>query len=369
MRIIQKLKIWLLFKLRVYQIVQISAVRQGNVILEDGVMHALSPCALMNYAYLFFYQNTGRISDDSPDSALREFKESADSDCRNLRLERLELYWIFKRRKNTGYLLVKIKGHDQPSCHAFYTGYHVWTKITSYPFPGFYDEECIKTVQHAAVHMLAADACGLGKKVGIDLFNDHTTSNDTCMRATKILRSKMIELMQECRESKDGFVYKASSTGEWGDYSDPSIQRNIEKYVQEYDPNLWIEWGADADGNEDALNTLATQYYAGDGVSKDLARAVRLWRKAAANGHADARYNLWRAYSNGAAKDMSAGEALIYLGGAAHEGHPEAQFNLGVLYHTGDGVRRDPDRAMSLISEAAKKGSLSAQEFLANKQA
>lgn len=368
MRFIQKLKIWLLFKLRVYEIRQISAVRQGSVILEDGAMYALSPCELMNYAYLFFYNTTGRISDDSSDSALREFKESADSGCRDLRLGRLNLYWIFKRGKRTGFLLVKANGHYQPSCHAFYSGYHVWTEITTYPFPGYYDEECIKTVQHAAVHMLASDACLLGKKVNIELFNDDVTSNDTCTRATKILRSKMIELMQECRESKDGFIYKASSTGEWGGYRNPTIKRNIERYIQEYDPNTWLEW-ADADGNEDSLNALATQYYAGDGVSKDLARAVRLWRKAAANGHADARYNLWRAYSNGAVKEISAGDALIYLGGAAHEGHPEAQFNLGVLYQTGDGVRRDPNRAMSLISEAAKKGSLSAQEFLANKKA
>lgn len=240
MRLIHKIIIWLLFMLRVYELRHIRSIRQGILTLDDGTMYALSPCEVMNYAYLFFYKNTGLISDDSSDSALQEFEETAKLECRDLRTHSLDLYCIFKRRKRTGYLIVRVNSHGQASCHHFYTGYYVGAEIWLFPLPGYYDAECIETVQHAAAHILASDKCHLGEKVKIDLFGDDTKSSVSYTRAKKILRLEMIKLMQECRESEDGLIYKPLRTDDLGfirNPTNPTIAHNIDRYIQEYDPN------------------------------------------------------------------------------------------------------------------------------------
>jgi hypothetical protein len=367
MRFITKLKVLLLFKLGIYEARRIRAVRQGDIVLEDGTMYALTPCELMNYAYLFFYRNTNRIPDTAPDAAIREFEEAATSSCRNLRFERFNLYLLFKNGKRTGYLLAEYLHSTPFLCRTTFNGYHVWQEIISYPFFGFYDQRCINSVSDAAAHMLASAESMMGEQINIELFGDDEKLMEDCKQFAKIMRSKMIDLMQECRSSKDGFIYQASSEGTWKGSRNPTIAQNIEKYIKEYHPNAWLEL-ADPEGNEEALNQLATQYYSGDGVPKDLPRAIRLWKKAADNQHADAQYNLWQAYSNGNAESMNSGDALILLASAAHQGHPDAQFSLGMLYNTGVGVRYNSITASKHITEAAKNGSLRAQQFLANKK-
>lgn len=365
MRLIKRFKVLLLFKLGIYEARRIRFVRQGDIVLEDGATYVLSPCELMNYAYLFFYRNTSRILDTASDAAMREFEEAATANCRNIRFERFSLYLLFKKGKRTGYILAEYL-HSRPSCRTF-NGYHIGEKMTSYPFPGFYDERCITSVSDAASHILASDESMLGERISIDLFGDDEKLIKDCRGSTKIMRSKMIELMQECRSSEGGFMHVASDEGAFCGFSNPEIARNIEKYIKEYHPNTWLEL-ADAEGNEEALSALATQYYSGDGAPKDVAKAIRLWKKAADNGHADARYKLWVAYSDRETETMSADDALMSLVSAARQGHPEAQFSLGILYKTGAGVREDPVTASKLITEAAANGNLRALEHLANEK-
>jgi TPR repeat protein len=89
------------------------------------------------------------------------------------------------------------------------------------------------------------------------------------------------------------------------------------------------------------------------GVAKDVAEAVRWYRKAADQGYAAAQYDLGRAYDlgDGVAKDNV--EAARWWQKAAEQGIAKAQYNLGLAYHSGAGVTKDDVEAYFWINIAA----------------
>src|SRR5579864_6175705 len=93
----------------------------------------------------------------------------------------------------------------------------------------------------------------------------------------------------------------------------------------------WARKSADA-ANVCGLDVLATMYSLGGGVSKDPARAVALWRQAAALGDAEAMFNLALLYEvgNGVPKDMSRARQLLRQ--AMKAGHPDAENELANTY-------------------------------------
>ena len=80
-------------------------------------------------------------------------------------------------------------------------------------------------------------------------------------------------------------------------------------------------------------------------------------RKAAEQGDASAQYNLGVMYrdGNGVPKDLA--KAVEWFRKAAEQGYPNAQYNLGVMYQDGDGVPRDLVQAHKWFSLAAASGS------------
>jgi TPR repeat protein len=99
-------------------------------------------------------------------------------------------------------------------------------------------------------------------------------------------------------------------------------------------------------------------------VLKDLAEAVKWYRKSANQGLAVAQYNLGDCYllGDGVAKDSA--EAIKWYSKAAEQGDELAQFNLGWLYYNGYSVSQDLSKAVMWYRKSANQGFAKAQLYL-----
>lgn len=119
----------------------------------------------------------------------------------------------------------------------------------------------------------------------------------------------------------------------------------------------------------EAIFQRGLDYYFGEGVPKDYAMAVRLFRRAADKGHTEAQWRLGLCYivGNGVNKDGVA--VATWLGKVAEHGSPHAAAFLGFCYHTGfatptGGVGGDVE-AMKWYRRAAEVGNVLAIHNLA----
>ncbi|MEI2727130.1 MAG: tetratricopeptide repeat protein [Verrucomicrobiota bacterium] len=88
-------------------------------------------------------------------------------------------------------------------------------------------------------------------------------------------------------------------------------------------------------------------YYAnGEGVGKDVAEAIKWYRKSCRQNHASAQFNLGVIFDNGEGVAKDAAEAVKWYRKAAEQNHASAQFNLGVIFDNGEGVAKDADEAV-----------------------
>lgn len=109
---------------------------------------------------------------------------------------------------------------------------------------------------------------------------------------------------------------------------------------------------------------LGVMYEFGEGVSKNTAKAVEWYQKAATQGYARAQHNLGWRYLNGmdVPKDMV--KAVEWLQKAADQGEAGAQYGLGLIYGTGDGMPKDLRKAVEWYQKAAAQGYADAQNLL-----
>ena len=109
---------------------------------------------------------------------------------------------------------------------------------------------------------------------------------------------------------------------------------------------------------------LGFQYYVGNGVAKDLKKAVQLFAQAANQGYAEAQYWLGYCYleGEGVAKDPK--QAVHWFTQAANQGNVHAQYFLGSCYYNGKGVDEDPKRAIYWYTQAANQDNAAAQYSL-----
>lgn len=86
-----------------------------------------------------------------------------------------------------------------------------------------------------------------------------------------------------------------------------------------------------------------------------LEQRVAKWQAAAKKGNVHAQYSLGAAYSlgDGVPKDMN--KAIELFKKAAKKSDADAAFNLGVIYMTGDGVPVDNQQAKTYFEQAAAK--------------
>ncbi|MCY3757517.1 MAG: tetratricopeptide repeat protein [Acidobacteria bacterium] len=105
-------------------------------------------------------------------------------------------------------------------------------------------------------------------------------------------------------------------------------------------------------GDPGAQYALGDMYSTGEGVPRDVRKAVKWYRKAAEQGHASAQFALVL-YSS----EVPEWEEWLRL--AAKQGHIQAQLYLASRYREGDWVK-----AVKWYREAAEKGHAEAQTLL-----
>lgn len=116
-------------------------------------------------------------------------------------------------------------------------------------------------------------------------------------------------------------------------------------------------------GDAAAQARLGYAYMRGEGVEKDMARAVVWWQKAAEQGDARAQMNLALAYSRGEGVEHDDAKAVEWWSKAAEQGVPRAQVLLGYALYKGKGVAQDKAEARRLWRLAAAAGDEKAKQL------
>lgn len=126
-------------------------------------------------------------------------------------------------------------------------------------------------------------------------------------------------------------------------------------------------------GDPVAQNALGVMYYTGEAISKnpsgqvlsnDPELAAGWFFRAAEQGYADAQFNLGLMYANGEGVEKDMAQAVELFRKAAEQGHVDAQNNLGAMYFTGEGIERDEKKAIEWFEKAAAQGNADAQANL-----
>lgn len=94
-------------------------------------------------------------------------------------------------------------------------------------------------------------------------------------------------------------------------------------------------------GDARAQAVLGAINYAGRGVPRNDAEAVRWFRLAADQGDPSAQFRLGLMYSDGDGIPQDQAEAARWYRLAADAGYAQAQYNLALLYTAGEGVAQD----------------------------
>jgi len=120
-------------------------------------------------------------------------------------------------------------------------------------------------------------------------------------------------------------------------------------------------------GDASAQGTLGALYqYGGQGVQKDLRKALTWNQKAANGGDFRGQRNLGLMYRNGTGVSKNDQLAAKWFEKAAAQGDAIAQGTLGVMYQLGLGVSQNYDTAAKWLKRASDQGSEGAQAVLGN---
>ena len=130
------------------------------------------------------------------------------------------------------------------------------------------------------------------------------------------------------------------------------------------------EWcgQAAAQGFAPAQAMLGRMYAAGQGVDKDIGKALALLEQAAQQGDIEAQYNLAVLHEQGQAGAPDMAQALAWFSKAADLGLPAAQERLGLIYATGQAVAQDLVEAYKWFWIASQGHQAGAKANLAHSQ-
>ena len=109
-------------------------------------------------------------------------------------------------------------------------------------------------------------------------------------------------------------------------------------------------------GNVDAQIRMAKRYENGDGVEKDINKALDYYRQLGDQGNAEAQLHLGDVYSKGLGVDKDEKEAMEWYRKAAEAGNADGQYNLGSCYYYGIGTAKDIKTGMEWTNKAATQG-------------
>lgn len=140
-------------------------------------------------------------------------------------------------------------------------------------------------------------------------------------------------------------------------YNGVVVSKNVAEAVK------WYRKAAEQ-GYAEAQYDLGICYEEGYGVAKDMFEAFKWYRKAAEQGHAKGQFELGESYYRGRGVSVNDHEAVKWFRKAAEQGHAEALFKLGILLYNGFANYHDKTEGFSLISRAAAQGQQDAIQFL-----
>ena len=115
-------------------------------------------------------------------------------------------------------------------------------------------------------------------------------------------------------------------------------------------------------GEADAERDLGLMYLHGNGIDRNIHRALELLNASAGRGYTDAAMTLGDLYASGELVPPSAEEAIKYYSMAQGNGRAGALERMGDIYREGRLIRRDIPRALELYSEASSIVLASAEE-------
>lgn len=123
--------------------------------------------------------------------------------------------------------------------------------------------------------------------------------------------------------------------------------------------------GLAKEGNAVAQRMLASMYEHGEGVPKDIAKAIQWYRSAADLNDDVAQFYLGYMYYQAIGFEQDYQQAFIWFAKAAAQGNADFQYNLGNLYRYGTGVAADFKTAIQWYLLAANQDQGNAQLALA----
>jgi|GEM_PF-3465122 len=112
-----------------------------------------------------------------------------------------------------------------------------------------------------------------------------------------------------------------------------------------------------ADGNATAMFELGAAYHDGDGVEKNLDKALQWFKKSAELNYPQAQFNLGVMYYTADGTPKNLPQARRWFERAEVQGNPRAAFNLGVMYYNAEGVKTDYAKANEYFLKAVAAGS------------
>ncbi len=108
-----------------------------------------------------------------------------------------------------------------------------------------------------------------------------------------------------------------------------------------------------AKGDPKSMFALGTYYYFGEGLTKDVAEARKLFQTAVDQGNAEAAYFLSQIHGNGDGVPVDTNAALGFMQKAAFGCVAKAQSELSQMYYGGKGVTQDKLNGIAWLALAA----------------
>lgn len=107
------------------------------------------------------------------------------------------------------------------------------------------------------------------------------------------------------------------------------------------------------EGDIDAIFSLGTAYFYGEGVEKNLELAFHYFKKAAELGDLDGIFQTGLAYFQGLGVAADAEQAYLYFKKAASENHPKGNIMLGIYYTSEKSAHFSPEEGVRLLEKGA----------------
>lgn len=108
-------------------------------------------------------------------------------------------------------------------------------------------------------------------------------------------------------------------------------------------------------------------YFNGDGINKNIYKAIDLWEKASLKGQKDAMKRLGFVYYLGIGSEPNYIKAKELFEESAKKGDAESAYILALMYFDGDIIEKNEEKGMKWLEESANLGNEEARDLLIDK--